>query len=112
MINRIYRVRDQRAEAYLQPFFAVNDNVAIRLLEQAMSDPESQFRRYSEDYILFDVGEENQVTGDVSGTTHRCVIKLIDIDRQLAETVPKLSELLREEKSDENESGRRAIGQS
>lgn len=80
-ITRIYTIRDSKMEAYLQPFFAVNDAIAIRYIEQAMTDDQHAFRLYPEDYSLFDIGTFNDETAEVipDPSSGRHVTRLIDI---------------------------------
>lgn len=61
----IYSIYDSKAEAYLQPFFAKNHAVAMRMLENATRDPSSDFHNHSEDYTLFCVGEWDERDGNL-----------------------------------------------
>lgn len=60
----IFSVYDSKAEAYLPPFYAHNAAVARRTMEQAVTDPNHNFRRYAEDYTLFEVGQFDDSTGN------------------------------------------------
>lgn len=53
---QIYTVYDAKAEAYLTPFFAATDAVAIRNFNAAANDEEHSFHRHAEDYSLFLIG--------------------------------------------------------
>lgn len=53
----IYTVYDEKATAYLQPFFQPNDAMAIRIMENTLMNAESMFANHPEDYTLYKIGE-------------------------------------------------------
>lgn len=64
MANRkVYSVFDQKAEAFLQPFFTVSHGTAVREFSAAVQTAGHSFNRFSEDYVLFDLGEFDESTG-------------------------------------------------
>lgn len=63
--QKIYSVYDAKAVAYIQPFFAPTDGIALRMFGQAASDENHQFARWEEDYTLYRVGEFNDDTGEI-----------------------------------------------
>lgn len=65
MIMSIYSVWDSKADAYITPFFAPNDAVAIRMFSSAVEDSGHDFHRHSEDYSLFKIGQFNQNTAEI-----------------------------------------------
>lgn len=65
----MFSIWDSKAEAYMQPFFAMNVAVAVRMWQEACQDEGSQFWRHSEDYTLFRVGSFDQAKGTVSEET-------------------------------------------
>lgn len=62
---KIFSVYDSKASAYIQPFFATTDAVAIRMFEEAISDPNHQFNKWAGDYTLFSLGEWDENTGSI-----------------------------------------------
>jgi len=62
----VYAVHDIKAEAYLQPFFAQTNGLAIRMFQQAANDQDHQFWKYAEDYTLFYIG----IWDDSAGVLH------------------------------------------
>lgn len=64
----MFAVFDVKAEAYLQPFFAMSTGVALRMFEEAASDKEHAFHKHAEDYTLFKVGEFHQDNGQLVPT--------------------------------------------
>jgi len=65
MLLAIFSVWDSKAAAYIQPFFASNNNVAIRMFETACRDQSHDFHRHAEDYTLFRIGSFDQEKGDL-----------------------------------------------
>jgi len=62
-MQNIYSVYDSKAEAFLQPFFATADGVAIRMFQQAANDSEHDFSKWAEDYTLFNLGKWDPKNG-------------------------------------------------
>lgn len=78
---KIYSIRDQKAEMFLQPFFAVNEAVAKRSFVTAAMDESHDFNRFSEDYSLWEIGEFDGLAGVVSDVLPtRCICKASDFD--------------------------------
>lgn len=69
MLLRMFTIFDAKAEAYIQPFFAPNDKLALRMFETAALDEKHAFYRNAEDYHLFEIGEFDQTTGTIKGFT-------------------------------------------
>jgi len=65
MQQLIFTVYDSKAEAYLQPFYAVTVEVAKRNIRTAMSDASHQFSLYPGDYTLFEIGSFSDATGNL-----------------------------------------------
>lgn len=65
MIQKMFAVRDSKAQAFLQPFFSVQNGSAIRAFQDACGDEKSPFARHSEDFILYELGTFNDATGEM-----------------------------------------------
>lgn len=63
----IFTVFDSAANAFLQPFFAPTIETAIRSFRELVNEPNHQFHKFPEDYVLFHVGTFDQNTGQTSG---------------------------------------------
>lgn len=63
---KIFAVYDSKAEAYLQPFFARTDGVALRMFGQAAQDEQHDFSKHAADYTLFCLGEFDEYTGKIA----------------------------------------------
>lgn len=66
MISIVLSIHDSKADAFLPPFFATNEAVALRMFEAATHDSSTDFCRYAADYTLFQIGTFNDQTGLVS----------------------------------------------
>ena len=67
MLLAIFSIYDQKADAYAQPFFCANANVAQRSVMQAMH-PDSQLYVHATDFVLFKIGEYDDSTGKITPT--------------------------------------------
>lgn len=56
-IRKVFSVYDEKAEAYLQPFFMDTIGLAIRAIQHVLNDPQHDMCKYSSDYTLFLIGE-------------------------------------------------------
>lgn len=65
MIQKMYSVRDSKAQAFLQPFFSSADGAALRALSDAVTDGKSQLSHHPEDYILYAVGSFDDNSGEI-----------------------------------------------
>jgi len=63
---KIYSVYDSKAEAYLQPFFVLKRGLAIRAIQEAIKDEKSNLSKYPADFTLFELGDWNEDTGQIS----------------------------------------------
>ena len=52
----IFSVYDQKAEAYLPPFFIPNAAMAQRTFSEAVNSPSHQFGKHPADYTLIELG--------------------------------------------------------
>lgn len=63
MIQKVFGIRDVKAKAFLQPFFSVTVDSAIRAFGDAVKD-NAQFAKHPEDYILYELATFDDVAGD------------------------------------------------
>ncbi len=63
MIHHVFTVYDGKAQAFTQPFFAVNTRVAVRMFTQLANDTEHLFCLHAEDFTLIELGEFDDKTG-------------------------------------------------
>lgn len=63
MIQKVFSVRDLKAEAYLQPFFSINVATASRAFSDECNKAGSGFNAHSDDYMLFELADFDDVSG-------------------------------------------------
>jgi len=63
MHKHIFSIFDGKAQAFLDPFLAVNSAVAVRMLKAAVNDERHDFGKFPEDYTLFRLGEFDSEIG-------------------------------------------------
>lgn len=56
MFKKVYSIHDTKAEAYIQPFFAQTDGLALRMFEDNVNNKDSQLNMHPEDFTLYRVG--------------------------------------------------------
>lgn len=66
MKRLMFSVYDSKAEAYLPPFVANTEAVAIRMVAASTLDPNSDMHRFGADYTLFHIGEWDEDAGLVA----------------------------------------------
>lgn len=92
----MFSVRDAKAEAYLQPFFAPTIAVALRLIESAANNGDHDFHIHSEDYHLYHLGCFDEQSGYFAPIDPVCISKIIDLVRTTPPTVESILPLLNE----------------
>ena len=56
MIQKVFGVRDGKAQAFLQPFFSVAVGSAVRAFSDTVNEGNNQIAKHPEDYVLFELG--------------------------------------------------------
>jgi len=57
MIQQLFCVYDEKAEAYLPPFFVPTKGIATRAFSDCINSDSHQFGKHPQDYSLFWLGE-------------------------------------------------------
>lgn len=60
---KVYAVLDNKAMAFLPPFFMVNDQVALRAFNDSARNPDHSFFRNPSDYVLFYIADFDDSSG-------------------------------------------------
>lgn len=63
MKQKIYSIRDSKAEYFTQPFFKKTHGEAERDFKMLASEPDSKICKFKEDYDLYYLGEYDENTG-------------------------------------------------
>ncbi len=66
MRHLIYVVHDQKAGAFLQPWFLPTDGMATRCFADCVNDPKHNFGRHPADYTLFCIGDFQDSNAEIS----------------------------------------------
>jgi len=72
---KVFSIYDCKAEAYLQPFFMANKGTAIRAITELVTKSDHNFCKYAEDYTLFELGEYDDLNGQM--LPHKTPISII-----------------------------------
>ena len=59
----MFSIYDSKAKSYLPPFHMPNDDMALRVFQDCVSDPNHAFGKHPEDYTLFHLGSFDDETG-------------------------------------------------
>lgn len=65
----VFAIHDTKAQVFMQPFFSVNTQTGQRAFAAAVNEPDSLMHKYPQDYALFEIGEYDDVKGDIDGYT-------------------------------------------
>lgn len=69
MILHAYTIYDRKALQYHQPFFAVADGAAVRMLSDIANDPNTSIGRHPSDYVLYRCGGYDDSNGQLLPVT-------------------------------------------
>lgn len=75
----MFSVFDNRAGAYMQPFFLPNEKMATRAMQDLMRDPTHTFGLNPQDFYLYTVGVFDQATGLIESFEPRRVATLLEL---------------------------------
>lgn len=76
---KIFTIYDNKAKAYLQPFFSRNLDTAMREIKQVVNTPDHAFNIHADDYGMFDIGEYDENNGKIESQPPVHVINLIEL---------------------------------
>lgn len=79
MILKIFSVRDNAVDAFLQPFFSPTHGSAIRSLTEVVNDENHTFHKHAADYSLYLLGEFDDATGVITVSDPHRILGLIDV---------------------------------
>lgn len=74
MQTKIYLVHDIKADTYGAPLFFNNNVEALRSLEQAVKDPNTNLSKYPSDYNFLEVGTWDSQTGKLEMLQDRIIL--------------------------------------
>lgn len=82
MVQKVFAIRDAKAENYFNPFYAPTAGEAERNFTAVAMDPKSTICQFPEDFDLFYLGEYDTNSGILKPlTTPQHVIKALNVKR-------------------------------
>lgn len=83
MMLKIYSMFDSAAKAYSAPFTVRTNGEALRVFYDAMSNPTlHQLRAHAEQFWLVELGQFDELTGDIQGVTDGHIIYGVSVKEQ------------------------------
>lgn len=87
---KIFCVYDDKAKAYLPPFFLPEMGMATRAFGDCVNDPKHNFGMHPEDYTLFCAGEFDDRSGTFSvESTLLCVAHGVELKARMEDFAPR-----------------------
>lgn len=84
MIQKMYSIRDSKAEIFHPPFFNLTHGQAERNFTELVNDEKSTLSKHPEDFDLYYVGEYDDMTGKIQALdTPQHLCKAIQFKRTL-----------------------------
>lgn len=77
----MYCVFDEKAEAYLPPFFVQTEGQALRAFTDAVNDPQHNFGKHPHDYTMWFVGTFSDAKAEFSIADRRLVAAGVEVKR-------------------------------
>lgn len=68
-INNIYSIFDVKAKTHGAPFTVLNDDVALRVVDHVLQAPDTDYRRYPDDFVVYHLGTFDTDSGLVVAVT-------------------------------------------
>lgn len=87
MEHSLFAIYDSKAKAYQRPFTMINEEVAVRAIQDALTEPTCDFAKYPSDYTLFKIGTYDEQTSEIKPekTSIGCLVEFLP-------PVPKMPE--------------------
>lgn len=76
---KIFSVRDNVVQAFLQPFFSPNSGSAIRSLQEVVNDPNHTFAKTPADFSLYELGDYDDSNGIITAIEPNRLLTLSDL---------------------------------
>ena len=69
MMHKLFTIYDQKAQAYLPPFFMHQTGMALRVFSDCVNSNDHQFGKHPADYTIFELGTFNDETAIIENYT-------------------------------------------
>lgn len=63
MLSNVYAIYDHKAHAFMQPFFAATNGLALRTFSDNANNPDTVFNRHPDDFELCLLSTFDDITG-------------------------------------------------
>lgn len=63
MVLKVFSVYDSKVGLFMQPFFFSSNGQALRAWETTVNDPQTMFKRYPNDFTLYELGSFDETSG-------------------------------------------------
>lgn len=63
MKTKVYSIHDEKAQAYLPPFYFEHHGQALRAFESSLKDKQSNIAMYPQDYKIYYLGDFDKSSG-------------------------------------------------
>lgn len=88
MIQKVFCIYDDKAKAYLAPFFLPEMGMAVRAFSDCVNDPKHNFGLHPEDYTLFCAGTFDDRSGKFEiESTLLCVAHGVELRARIEDSV-------------------------
>jgi len=77
MIVRAYTIFDTKGLTYSNPFYAPTDGAAVRIVQDAANDLNTQLGRHPADFVVYNVGTYDDQNGIFQATERVHVIDVV-----------------------------------
>jgi len=84
MKTGMYTIYDSKAKAYSQPFHAVNDQVAMRMVAASVNDPGTIINQHPEDFVLYEIARFDAENAQIEQINQRAVTTAIALKKENA----------------------------
>lgn len=64
-MKNVYSVYDEASSSYSEPFYALNDGVAVRMMQNSINNPQSLFYTHPHHFTLMKIGVFHEHTGEL-----------------------------------------------
>lgn len=64
-MTQIFAIYDNKAQAFMQPFYATNVGLALRIFADNVANPESIMHKHPNDFVIYQVGSFDDQTGEM-----------------------------------------------
>lgn len=79
MILGTYSILDQKAGIFSPPFFTVHEALAIRMVQNVVSDLSTSIGQHPADFALFSLGTFDDQTGQFQATTPTMIVPCLQL---------------------------------